>query len=328
MLSLLLLTGISSYLFAEDTTTLGASQPKVTLSEIKQSTEVVDYLAIILYGDEERLSFTRSELHRTAIDGQPMTPREWVAHWLVYLDGKRSGIVYGEEEIDKGINDLQRNNDYSLEMLKNVFKAAGYLWEDVRTHYGAMQVIRHKMEVEMLSNQRTLVATEEEAQDFYTQNPIFQEAVFTLQTGTLPFDREKSEKEQLEVTEKNLKKNNLAGIEWQEAYDLKESELPENSPWFALKDGEFLTPKVRDQEIEVKRLVSKNPAHVVPFQEREDSIKQEIRQKKIKKFIDAYHDRLLAEAIAQGRIKFLDASVKQEVLNTPAEIEQEECVAE
>ena len=69
-----------------------------------------------------------------------------------------------------------------------------------------------------------------------------------------------------------------------------------------------------EQNLKKKRLVNKNPAHVVPFEDREDRIKQEVRQTKIKKFIDAYHDKLLAEAVAQGRIKFLDEAIKSAVV--------------
>lgn len=291
-------------------------QPNVTLSEIEQSTQAVDHLGLILYGDDERLSFTLSELQRTAIDGQPMTMREWVTHWLVYLDAKRAGISYSDEEIDKGLNDLQRNNDYSIEMLKNVFKAAGYLWDDVRTHYGAMQVIRTKMEMEMLGNQRELnTISEEKAMEYYKKNPVFQEAICSLQTGAVPLDPSRPESDQIAFITQELKKNNAVTLEWQEPFDLKESELPENSPWFKLNAGDFLPPKVRDQEIEVKRLVSKDPAHYVSFEEREDEIKQVLRQQKIKQFIDAYHDRLLSEAIAQGRIKFLDDAIKKAVLD-------------
>ena len=63
----------------------------------------LDRLAAVVYGDDETIVITKSDLERTTIEGRSLSPREWLNQWLLYLDAKKYKLEYSEEDVDRAL---------------------------------------------------------------------------------------------------------------------------------------------------------------------------------------------------------------------------------
>ncbi len=277
---------------------------------------LLDRLVAVIYDDDETIVITKADLERTTIDGRHLTPKEWLVQWLVYLDAKKYKIEYSEDDVDKALASVQKENGLTLDSLKNIFKAAGYPFEEARHQLGVMRVVQSRIEFELLSKDVNKVP-QDAITAYYNEHPIEVEKAYTISRGSTPLKND-SVDDQKEELKSKLAEGNMNAVFWQPEYTILDSELSSTSFIRTLDIGQVSEPQVANKRLEVVRLVDKVEAHLVPLKDREEEIKQSLRQEIIARVIENFKERVLKESLQSGYLEIVDEQLKEELASKEA----------
>jgi hypothetical protein len=256
---------------------------------------LIDSIKAVLYSEEGSDIITFSEINRPSLDGAFRSLNDLIMERLMYLDAKRFKILPDEETIDKHLKAVQREHNMTLDQLKEVFKAAGYTYEEGREQFAVMTTISSMLDFKIRSR---LIIPERDVVKYYEEHPIIEPATFHVQRAVVPYPtiQARREKRRLEL-EQFAATGVDAGIdiEWSTSFWVNQSELAEDKLAIIapLNPGCVSNPVALEDGFEIYRLIEKKAERVVPLQERYQEISNILRKPRYEMLMEEYKKNLL-----------------------------------
>src|SRR3989304_1325054 len=102
---------------------------------------LLDSIKVVIYGVEGTEIITKSDVDRLSLEGKPRTLDDIILERLMYLDAKKFKMQPDEAAIEKHLGAIQRENNLSSNDLKQIFRSAGYSFEEGREQLGMMSAV-------------------------------------------------------------------------------------------------------------------------------------------------------------------------------------------
>ncbi len=268
---------------------------KNSKNKLPEKAYLIDKIDVAIFGAEGTQIVTKSDVDRPSLDGRVRKIDDIVIERLMFLDGQKYKIVPEEDEIDKFLSNIQRENNLTLEDLKNMFKSSGYTYEEGRQQFAMFQVINKILDFKIRSR---LIVPEKEVLAYYAHNPEMQEAAFHIQRGVIPYSSAKTRFAQQEEIEAFIRDDvGLIKIDWQEPFWVNVSDLAESKHYITLMEpGRVSMPQAVSEGFEVFRLVEKRTERERPLEERYRDISDILRKPKFEQLMSDYKKQLFDSA--------------------------------
>jgi len=275
-----------------ESTAAGATKLPVGLPGGAKS---LDGIAAIVFGQEGTEIITKSELERKSLDGQERTIEDLVYEKLMLLDAQKFKMTPDEEQIDKHLASVQRENNITLDQLKAVFTASGYSYEEGRAQFGIISIINQLLDFKIRSR---LIVPEKEVVAYYNANPETIEEGYLVQRALVPFDSTLTREEQKNAIERYVHgRNGFVSIEWPEAFWIEKNEIAENKQFITrLQPGDVSDPEETIDGFELFKLQENRPARVKTMEERYRAITDVLRRPKYEQLDKEYKKQLMDNA--------------------------------
>ncbi len=219
---------------------------------------------------------TTSDISKRAFDGGKYTLDDLIDEALSDNLGKTFKISLTDEDVNKY---LKRANLTDKKQLKILTEKWGYesleeFYENFKKIYRANSALNYEM-----SSQ--LVVLENEICDYYAQNPIHLEAVYTIETTFVLLDSTKTKEElkkELEDFANGTKK--LDYIIWDFPITVKKSEISNVSRFLEDMTVGSIYIKELNDGFDLFKLLNKEPDRLVPLEERKKEIIDKLQTQK------------------------------------------------
>lgn len=249
---------------------------------------VLDEIIETLYHPEGTEILLRSDIE-TGLDGKERSLHDLELETLTYFDAKKmKGIVISEDDIDRFLAQLQKQNNWTQRDIEEFFKEHGYTLEEGRDLIRRKQMVNQMIDYKVRSD-KAMAVSMDEAKVEYDKHPRTEQATYTLAIGFVP-----SSAYTLAQLNKAVEKNlTLECVEWDEPFTRKASDLP--------KDRQFITKRPIGQIVlvepvangfELTKLVEKTPQRQIPFDECASEIISQIRQERFESVLKRYEQAL------------------------------------
>lgn len=251
------------------------------------------------------------------LDGKPRTLRELILEQLMIFDAQKLNQSIPDEEIDKLINQLQKNNNMTREQLESQIAAMGFTLDEFREQLGRKQLVDRIVDYRVHADKRMAVS-QADIEAYWQKSCPMQEATFVLASATIKTAENRSDFEQ---------KLHAGAFEkiitWNEPITVKQSELSKEKQFIADKNtGDIVFIEPVEDGFEITKLVSKTAACKIPLKTGNkeedkahvDAATRALKQQRFIQVMDDYQDNLLKNA----KIDFTYASDREAVLNKKA----------
>jgi parvulin-like peptidyl-prolyl isomerase len=255
----------------------------------------VDSIKSIVYGEQETIIITDSELKRPGLDGQVKSLDDLITEALIYLDAKRMGAVPDPEAMQRNWDGLKKQNNLSEDDMRKIVEQAGYTLPEAKMQLGKMSAINQMIELKVKSG---LFVTKQEVERYYNAHPEIEQAEYEIMRAVVPFSamstREDLRNHLLSVATSGCDDPLLR---WSSPLVLVHDAIAADKRFiYAMKPGEISRPLEISNGFELFKLVSKMPERIVPLAERYDEIEQALKMPKYKELMDAYKKELYERA--------------------------------
>jgi hypothetical protein len=255
----------------------------------------VDEILAVLYHPEGNGIVLLSDL-TASLDGQEKSLKDVIIERLMVLDALKYKITITEEELDRFLAQLQKQNGWTRNDLILFLDEHGYSYDDGRELLREKQMVNQIIDYKVRSDKRMMISRED-ALAYYNEHPDITEATYTLDIAYVPF----SQYDQKNIDTFLKSKKVPQDIVWDEPFVLKESELAEDRKFIAKeKTGTIVLVEKMEDGYELTRLVEKTEAVTIPFEDSYAKIVAQMRQEQFQHVLKDYHNELLAGA----KIKF------------------------
>lgn len=230
----------------------------------------------------------RSDIE-SGLEGRERSLHDLELETLTYLDAKKfKGIVISEDDIDRFLAQLQKQNNWTQKDIEDFFREHGYSLEEGRDLIRRKQMINQMIDYKVRSD-KSMAVSMDEARVEYEKHPKVEEATYTLAIGFVP-----SSAYTLAQLNKVVEKNQpIEQVEWDEPFTRKESELPKNRTFIAKRTvGHIVLVEPVTDGFELTKLVAKTPKRQIPFDECSSEIINTIRQERFESVLKKYEHEL------------------------------------
>ncbi len=256
---------------------------------------LVDTIRVVIFGQEETDIITESDLKRPSLEGALRSKDDIILERLIYLDAKKFQLLPDEEAINRHLQAVQREHNLSLDQLKQIFKNAGYTYEEGRQQFGVMATINSMLDLKIRSR---LIVPDREITKYYDEHPERQEASYFIEKAFVPFSSQESKqtlKKKLTAFAKH--EGPFGDITWSEPFWINDSDLAEDKKFIALLNVDQISmPQETDGGFEVLRLKQKQEEHLKPLEERRQEISTILRQPRYEQLFNEYKKELFDNA--------------------------------
>lgn len=280
----------------KDTVPVVTQDKKVAdFDHVPEDAQLMDHIAAIVFAQEGTQIITASELERRSLDGNERTLEDLIYEKLMILDAQKFKMTPDDDQIDKHLASVQRENNITLDQLKTIFTNAGYTYEEGREQFGIISLINQLLDFKIRSR---LIVPEKEVVAYYTANPEKQDAGFLVQRALIPFnDLQTHEEQQKEIERFVHGRNGFITIEWQEPFWIEKNEMAENKKFImAMSPGDISDPIETAEGFELFRLQETRPERLKTLDERYREISDILRRPKHEQLLKEYKKQLMDSA--------------------------------
>lgn len=242
-------------------------------------------------GSLETIAITKSEITRPGLDGQPKKFEDMIFEYMVYLDARRIGWIFSEEEVDKHWEDVKRQNNLSEEDMQRITAQSGYTVKEAKEQLGRLTAVNQMFDFKVKSG---LFVAKREVEDYNKEHPEFKQAEYLVARAVVPFsDLEPKDimKERLDTYVQTGKGN--VRLAWSEPFWVKHDQVALDKQFiYTMKPGDISMPCETYNGFELFKLVDKKAECLVPLQERYDEIASLLKRPKYEQLLDAYKKEL------------------------------------
>ena len=251
-------------------------------------------LAIIYSEEGASVVVTESDLHKKDINGQLKNLGEIIFEHLIYFETKKYKIDIDDEQINSFITNIQKQNNISIEELKQVFIASGYTFEEGKEELRKMKATNIFLDNKIRTR---LIVTEDAIQNYYDKHPIVKEKSYVIKKAFIPFT-EKTDKEKLKKDIKVfLKTKKGISVTWKAPITLEDKQLSEKMAILRkLKLGQIYLKSETKSGFELLKLIKINKKEVAPLESRKKEIISILKKEKFEKLYSALREELFKKA--------------------------------
>ena len=256
---------------------------------------LLDSVQAIVYGVEGTEIITKSDVDRPSLEGKPRSLDDLILERLMYLDAKKFKMQLDEEAIDKHLSSIQRENNLSFNDLKEIFRSAGYTYEEGREQLGMMSAVNSIVDFKIRSR---LIVPEKDVIAYYNDHPQKLEALYQLQRGVVPFSSTKTKSALKSDVSSYLQTGvGFINIQWSAPFWIDASEIAEDKQFiFSLVPGQVSQPQEVGDGFELFKLVEKKEERLVTIEERYREIAEILRRPRLEQLLEEYKKNLFETA--------------------------------
>ncbi len=262
------------------------------VKDIPADAQLLDNIAAVVFAQEGTQIITASELERKSLDGNIRTLDDLVYEKLMILDAQKFKIAPDEDQIDKHLESVQRENNLTLDQLKTIFTNAGYSYEEGREQFGIISLINQLLDFKIRSR---LIVPEKEVVAYYNANPEKEDARYLIQRGYVPYATTKERDEQREDIENFVHgRNGFVSIEWQEPFWIEKNEIAQDKEFIMrMQAGDISSPVATEDGFELFKLKDFAPERLKTMDERYREISDILRRPKHEQLLNEYKKQLM-----------------------------------
>lgn len=253
---------------------------------VPDSAFTIDTIQAIVFGQGGTQVIARSDVVRPSLTGVPQSLDDIIFERLVFLDAQKYKIVPDEDAVDKYLAIVQKENNLTLDQLKDIFASAGYTYEEGRQQFRVLQTVNSMLGLKIHSQ---VIVPRAQVEEYYKTHPEIKEAEYHLQYGFVPHIPEKRvlQEKALRVMVKTGKE--MRGMQWQDPFWVKQSEIADDKVFlFSLKVGGVSKPRDRGDGYELYRLLDKHEEHIPTLDERYHEIAAILRRPVFEELMQKY----------------------------------------
>ena len=259
---------------------------------ISKHAALEDEIGATIYTPEEsNIILTKKDFERPSINGAMQSKEEIVLnHIMAYVARVIYKMDASDDVIEKYIQNIIEQNGLTRPQIIQMFKQAGYSYEDGVEQLKMMYLIENLLSYKIKSR---LVVTEDDIKKYYNDHPEHVPAAYQIQMGFIPKVRLSKE----QIAQWDTYKNTISGIEWSaEPYWLEDSEIGDHSAFIkTLNIHDVSDLEAVEGGYEVIKLVEKRMQVLKPLEERYKAIADELRAPMFDKMFNDYKKQLVAE---------------------------------
>lgn len=260
----------------------------------------VDKIVAIIYGKEDTMIITQSEVTRRGLDGSIRTLEDLVLERLMYLDAKKFNMLPSEEDIDKHLLSVQKNYGLTLDQIKEMFKEAGYSYKEGREQFAMTTAVQSVVDYKIMSR---LIVPEKDVKEYYEAHPEVEQAAYQLQVAVMPYKSGVSREEQRVEIDAMIEKKRASdpllpdGFSWSRPFWIDHEDIAEDKIFiFSMAANDVSLPQATPSGFEVIKLLDKKTERVRPLQDRYREIVNILRRPKYMSMLDEYKAELQQNA--------------------------------
>lgn len=269
-------------------------QKKQVIEEPEQL-YLIDTIKAVVYGPEDTAIITLSDTKRPSFDGTTKTLDDLILETRIYQDAARYQMLPKEDAVDSHLQAVQRENNLSLDDLKEIFKNAGYTYEEGRNQFRTMTAVSTMLDFRIRSR---LIVPDKEIQAYYQEHPLLQEESYQIERAVARIP------EHMELTQfrneiESLCKKNICSldIDWAEPFWVNKSELAADKNFITTMNvGSVAMGSDKEDEVELFKLNNKKDEHLVCLQDRYQEIIENLKRPKFVELLDKYKQELFNSA--------------------------------
>lgn len=276
------------------------SKEQEDLSQLSNQDNIylLDKTLATIYHPEEKVVITKSDL-RPHLDGRPKELKEVVQKELIILDAK--GLKFDQrvtdQDVDKVLENLQKEHNMTREQLEDVFKSLGYDWEQGRQELKKIQLSDTMMHYRIKDK---IFVEKSEIEKFYKDNPIYKGGSLKLQKTEIPFYEtdSSSREEKLAKIDKFIKDGTIVDkVTWDEQLEVEPGDLSEDKQFINdLPVDSVVKLKVDTEGISLLHIKEKSSRDLVTLEDREQEIASTLRKEKYERAVTEYEKELNKQA--------------------------------
>lgn len=259
--------------------------------KIPDDAVLIDSMTAIAFSPNGTEVVTQSDLIRPSLAGTQRTLDEIIFESLVYLDAQKFKIMSDDESVDKYLSAVQKENNLTMDQLKDIFAQSGYSYQEGREQFKRLQTVNMLLDMKIRQN---LIVPKKAVEDYYNENPVTEPAAYEIQRTLIPYKPgaekalQKAELVELVKTGKGAK-----AIVWSEPFWIEQEDIAEDKAFLLkLKKGQIYLPIETQDGFELFRLKDKKESRVVPLDERYKEIVEILKRPKYNQLMDEYKKKL------------------------------------
>jgi len=274
--------------------------PEPTESTPTPAQEILNEVRAVIGGPTEAILILTQDI-RPWLDGTPRTLRDLVIEKLILIDAESLKLQATEEDVDRVILQIQKNNNYTHEKLLEMLITIDYTMEEFREDLKHRHAIDMMLDYRVRSDKRMTVS-EEEVKAWWNAHAEHQ---FKLMTGHIATTLSEDQ------LEKALKKNALTDpIDWENPFTIPESQLPEEKLFIKdKKSNEIVLIEPEEHGFEITKLISQGKEPLKSG----DREKDQKRYKEIERQLQMQRYGAVREEYEKKLLKNAKISFKHEV---------------
>lgn len=265
-----------------------------------------DEIVAVIYNPEGSIAITRSDT-RIGLDGQPRTLRQAILEQLMLLDAQKLKINITEDDVDRFLMQLQRQNGLTKYALEEMFRQLGFTYQEGREQLRNKQMIDTIVDYRVKSDKRMQV-TPEEVEAYYQNNPLYSPMTVTLRQVFVSNEEFSASQIDAMIKDGTIAKK----LKWEEPFVLEEQDIAEDKLFIKTAPLGSIVEREEDKEgIELTMLVERCEPRLIQLGDRYNEVEMDLRKERFFMLLREYEDKLLADATG---LRFLNEADKKAVL--------------
>jgi len=251
----------------------------------------LDQGVAVIYSDAGPVIITQSDIGRPSLDGAVKTIDDIIFERLMLQEAKKYKIEIDDKAIDKYLETIQREHGLTPRQLKNMFKEAGYTYQEGREQIGMMFAIGELLNFKIRSR---LIIPEKDVQAYYDAHPVLEQARAQVKRGFIPFDEKMDKEEQKERIQTRIaNKKKIKDVEWSQQFWVNADDIAADKQFlFTMQVGETSRPQQVAGGFEVYKVYEQHPERLVPLSERYREIVTALQEPRYNELYEAFRKEL------------------------------------
>ncbi len=258
--------------------------------QVPDSAFMIDTIQAVVFSPGGTQVLTRSDVTRPSLSGAQQTLDELIFERLVFMDAQKYKIVPDDDALDKYLAIVQKENNLTLDQLKEVFSSAGYTYAEGREQFKVLQTVNSMLDFKIRSQ---VIVPRKLVEEYYEQNPVIQEAKSYVQYGFIPYANGKLEAQKKALAYMARAGKEVRDIQWGEPFWVKQNDVADDKAFlFSMKPGEISRAKDRGDGFEVYKVLEASPERIATFDERYAEIADILRRPLFEDLMEKYRNSL------------------------------------
>ncbi len=250
----------------------------------------IDTIKAIVSSKEGTKIVTQSDIYRPTLSGESQTLDNILFEKAVMLDAKKHQIVAGDDAVESYLEQIMSDNHLTPSQVRELFRSGGYTYDEGLKQLRDMQTINSMMQFKVSSE---LIIPRREVEQYYQDNPFYDEASYTVRRTLVPFAKDMTKEEQKEILQDRTARRKSERFIWGDSFTVQENDLAEEKKFITkISVSDVSEPQAVSGGFELFQLISKKESRLLSLDERYVEIVQILQQPKYVDVMNKYREEL------------------------------------